>query len=86
MTIKQTWNLKLADLLNSKRMTKSVGTIYPPPLKREGKYHIDFIVHLAQIMQPISYLEVGIFQSGLFNKMIPLADPRQKLNSICKTR
>lgn len=74
MSIKQTWNLKLADLLNSKRMTKSVGTIYPPPLKREGKYHIDFIVHLAQIMQPMSYLEVGIFQSGLFNKMIPFAE------------
>jgi len=33
------------------------------------KWHQDFIVHLAQITRPKSYLELGIYQCGLFNKM-----------------
>lgn len=39
-----------------------------------GNWHVDFIVHLAQITRPKVYVELGLYQCELFNKMIPYAN------------
>lgn len=41
--------------------------------KIDHKWHQDFILHLASIMRPENYLEVGIYRCGLFNRMVPYA-------------
>ncbi|WP_230969329.1 class I SAM-dependent methyltransferase [Nitrogeniibacter aestuarii] len=47
------------------------------PLRHDGrvdhKWHQDFILHMASVVRPERYLEVGIFRCGLFNQMIPFA-------------
>lgn len=45
-----------------------------PNVPVNHKWHLDFILHLANILRPRSYLELGIFHCGLFNQMIPYAD------------
>ncbi len=37
-------------------------------------WHEDFIVNLAKVVKPKVYVELGLYQSALFNKMIPYAD------------
>jgi len=37
-------------------------------------WHEDFIMSLAKIMRPNLYLELGLYQCELFNKIIPYAD------------
>ena len=41
--------------------------------KVDHKWHQDLILHLASVMRPENYLEVGIFHCGLFNRMLPYA-------------
>jgi predicted O-methyltransferase YrrM len=36
-------------------------------------WHEEFIVHLAKIIRPEVYVELGLYRCGLFNKMIPFA-------------
>jgi len=45
-----------------------------PRLMVDHKWHQDFILHLANVLRPRAYLELGIFHCGLFNKMIPYAE------------
>ena len=40
----------------------------------ELNWYEDFIVHLASIIRPKVYVELGIFQCGLFNRVIPFAE------------
>lgn len=37
-------------------------------------WHEDFIVHLASIVRPKVYVELGLFQCALFNRIIPFAE------------
>lgn len=37
-------------------------------------WHEDFIVHLVSLIRPKVYIELGIFQCALFNRIIPFAD------------
>jgi hypothetical protein len=39
----------------------------------DDNWHEDFIVHLAQLLKPEVYVELGIYRASLFNKMIPIA-------------
>lgn len=39
-----------------------------------GNWHVDFILHLATIIKPRCYVELGLYQGELFNKMIPYCD------------
>src|SRR5438105_15400632 len=39
-----------------------------------SKWHQGLIIHLASILRPRVYLELGICKCGLFNRMIPLAE------------
>jgi len=64
------FTLKLSNYISS----PSTGQFIPPKNFRDEKWHLDFIVHLASILKPKKYLEVGIHHCGLFNKMIPFAD------------
>ena len=36
-------------------------------------WHEDFIVHLAQILRPNVYVELGLYQCALFNRIFPFA-------------
>lgn len=55
-------------------LLRSFGSFYPSPSIRADKYHLDLILHLAQIIKPKSYLEIGTYKAGLFNLMIPIAE------------
>lgn len=37
-------------------------------------WHEDFIVHLASIIQPKVYVELGLWQCAVFNRIIPYAE------------
>ncbi len=37
-------------------------------------WHEDFIVHLARVYRPKVYVELGLYQCVLFNRMIPYAE------------
>jgi len=37
-------------------------------------WHEDFIVHLARLLRPKLYVELGLFQCALFNRIIPYAE------------
>lgn len=37
-------------------------------------WHEDFIVHLASLIRPKVYVELGLFQCALFNRIIPFAE------------
>lgn len=37
-------------------------------------WHEDFIVHLASVLRPRVYVELGLYQCALFNRIIPFAD------------
>lgn len=37
-------------------------------------WHEDFIVHLASLVRPKVYVELGLFQCALFNRIIPYAE------------
>lgn len=37
-------------------------------------WHEAFIVHLAKLLRPKVYVELGLYQCTLFNQMIPYAD------------
>lgn len=64
----------MALLLGDHKNFFGLGSFSPRADFRSGKWHIDFIVNLADILKPKSYLEIGIYQCGLFNKMIPFCD------------
>lgn len=64
------FTLKLSNYISS----PSTGQFIPPKNFRDEKWHLDFIVHLASILKPKKYLEVGIHHCGLYNKLIPFAD------------
>ena len=42
--------------------------------KNETEWHHEFILHLASILRPKIYIELGLRQCPLFNRMIPFAD------------
>lgn len=65
---------RLANVFSESDFLRSIGSFYPSPSIRADKYHLDLIVHLAQIIKPKRYLEIGIFKAGLFNLMIPIAE------------
>lgn len=37
-------------------------------------WHEDFIVHLARILQPKVYVELGLYQCALFNRIAPMTE------------
>ncbi len=39
-----------------------------------GNWHVEFILHLASITRPRTYVELGLYQCELFNRMIPHAE------------
>jgi predicted O-methyltransferase YrrM len=39
-----------------------------------GDWHIQFIVLIARILRPKVYVELGIYQGDLFNKLLPYCD------------
>lgn len=39
----------------------------------QENWHEDFIVHLASIIRPKTYVELGLYKSELFNRIIPYA-------------
>ena len=44
------------------------------PASGQENWHENFIVHLASIIRPKVYVELGLYQCALFNKIIPYAD------------
>jgi len=40
----------------------------------ELNWHEDFIVHLASLIRPKVYVELGLFKCALFNQIIPFAE------------
>ncbi len=44
------------------------------PENTQGNWHEDFIIHLASIIRPRIYVELGLYHCDLFNKMIPFVD------------
>ncbi len=34
-------------------------------------WHVNFIIHMASILRPACYVELGLYQCELFNRMIP---------------
>lgn len=38
-----------------------------------GNWHVDFIVHIARVLRPKLYVELGLYECELFNKVIPYA-------------
>lgn len=45
-----------------------------PTLAGDAKWHQDFIIHLVSVLKPKTYVELGIFHCGLFNRMVPFAE------------
>lgn len=43
-------------------------------LERKENWHEDFIAHLASQYRPKIYVELGLYQCELFNKIVPYAD------------
>ena len=39
-----------------------------------SNWHEDFIVHLASVLRPRVYMELGLYRCELFNRIIPYAD------------
>jgi predicted O-methyltransferase YrrM len=37
-------------------------------------WHEDFIIHLAKLIRPQIYVELGIYKGALFNRMLPYAE------------
>ena len=37
-------------------------------------WHVNFILHMASILRPNCYVELGLYQCELFNKMIPYCE------------
>lgn len=44
------------------------------PAEVKGNWHVNFILHLATIVKPRVYVELGLYQCELFNQMIPLSE------------
>jgi predicted O-methyltransferase YrrM len=38
-----------------------------------GNWHVEFITNLARLLRPVLYVELGIYQAELLNKVAPLA-------------
>lgn len=45
-----------------------------PNLAGDAKWHQDFIIHLASVIKPAVYVELGIYKCGLFNRMTQFAE------------
>jgi predicted O-methyltransferase YrrM len=41
------------------------------PDKVLGNWHVNFIIHMASILRPACYVELGLYQCELFNRMVP---------------
>ena len=52
----------------------SKDTILKIPHDPGNNWHENFIVHLAAVTRPKVYVELGLYQCELFNRMIPFAD------------
>lgn len=40
---------------------------------RDPKWHQDLILHIASLIRPRTYVELGVYRCGLFNRMLPFA-------------
>lgn len=57
------------------RFGYTVTAIKSPTESEVGEnWHVDFIVHLAAVKRPKVYVELGLYECELFNKVIPYAD------------
>jgi len=45
-------------------------------------WHEDFIVHLASVLRPKVYMELGLYRCELFNRIIPYAETLIGLDSV----
>lgn len=63
MKIKQIIRKKLNQILGIKEQ-----------VEKYQSWHEDFIVHLAKIIKPKVYVELGLYQCKLFNRIVPFAD------------
>lgn len=52
-------------------LATSILKLHPEP---RGNWHVDFIIHLASVIRPTTYVELGLYECELFNKMIPYAN------------
>ena len=63
--------------MNIKRSIRNLFSFNQPTVNNNeapANWHEDFIVHLASIVQPKVYVELGLYQSVLFNRIIPYAE------------
>ena len=60
----------LSSFLLKKRTTFHAGA---EPANVPENWHEDFIVHLASILRPKVYVELGLYQCELFNRIVPFA-------------
>lgn len=44
------------------------------PTKGQENWHENFIVHLASVIRPKTYVELGLYKCELFNRIIPFAE------------
>ena len=59
---------KIRSIFNS----KNDQIIFPEEVL--GNWHVNFILHMASILKPSCYVELGLYQCELFNKMIPYCE------------
>ncbi len=61
-------------LILSAIMVENFPHLMNPPLAAPPEnWHENFIVHLASLIQPKVYVELGLYQCELFNRIIPFA-------------
>jgi predicted O-methyltransferase YrrM len=61
-------------LLTAKKELRrsKIGLLYPDEPTGEN-WHENFIVHLASIVRPETYVEFGLYECAVFNRIIPYA-------------
>lgn len=67
----------LSKITWAKRGTPQAGMLafeFLDDRKIKLNWHEDFIVHLAKIIRPRIYVELGLYQCELFNRIVPFAD------------
>jgi len=52
---------------------KSIKLVSPKSKITPNNWHEDFIVHLASILKPKVYVELGLYHCALFNRIEPFA-------------
>lgn len=79
-TLLRSWSRGNMGTLANKVLARAVSILNLPFIDlshgyaTNSKWHQGLIIHLASILRPRVYLELGIFKCGLFNRMIPFAE------------